>query len=431
MKRIYSVLILAAALLLTLLYTFTFGIPREAQAATVATHVPTATPVPTKKTPVTTTPTPLPPPNIPLFIGVNNGKSLYDGDVWSWSVMQFSKRTNGGYNQLPVVSPTADWVVYLQVPDAYARLQPNHDNFPAPTDVYLLNIKTNQTTRITSQPKNILADYDNQIIRYTMRSEPSWSPDGKSLAWTEIAIDQPNNVNTDWSAEQLVIYDLKTKQQRTIIDKLPDHRLVGGGPLLSAVSWGPGGLLAVLNYTSADGVDDVFVYDVQGRLISHVPEVTTADPQYDGTQLIWLTGATNTMLSCVSCNTQINPQTGDLLPLPGTPEVYSQLAPNKLSMYFGNDSGTEGNVTWLVLLNGVQVSKFDSVRLAKLSDMGISPDGLQVAVANYAGQGSTAGVFIYRATAPDKPPVTVTLNVTGMGWGPLGWRVYPDLTQYF
>ena len=426
MKRVSSVLIVTIVLVLTLLSTLTLGAQNSLQAAAATTPTKTKAPA---------TATTAPPPNIPLYIGVNNGKSLVEGDVWAWSAAGLSKRTNNGHNQLPTVSPTADRLVYLQVPHPYLKIRTQYDDFDGPTDVILFDLKTNQATAIATQPKDIMADAQNNSYRLAIRSQPSWSPDGKALAWTEIVTDGPNNLNVGMDDEQLVVYDLVTKQRRTVVNKLPEHRSVGPSPRLSYVSWGPTGLLAVFTSTSLyvdpNSTDELTVYDLQGHQLSNSPKINSTDPAYDYTAIIWLTDTAYPTLSCIGCFTQIDPFTGELLPLPGTPEVYSALAPHKISLYFGTDSGTEGNVTWLVLLNGVQVSKFDSVRLATLSDFGISPDGMQVAVANFAGQGSTAGVFVYRAKVPDRPPVSVILNVIGMGWGPLAWRVFPDLSQYF
>ena len=104
--------------------------------------------------------------------------------------------------------------------------------------------------------------------------------------------------------------------------------------------------------------------------------------------------------------------------------IHIWLAPGKLSLYYGEDSGDESNVTWIIALNGKQVSTFDSVRIAKLPDVAIAPDGMQIAGASYIGQGTTAGVFIYQAQS--NQTLKITVNVTGLGWGPTAWRVHAN-----
>lgn len=374
------------------------------------------------------------PPLTPLFIGANNGQSLVEGDTWSWDGSRLIKRTINGHNYLPVVSPTGGWFAYQQVSPAFVKQRAANDtlqNQEVPTDIYLFDLKTGNPTRIAGQPTKPVFITNGQAS-YVIRSEPSWSPDGKQLTWTEIVVDP--TTNSDLQKEQLVVYDLAAKTTRILVNPLPAHRFTSQYyPHYSQVSFGPDGLIGVLVYTSEDvdpnDSDALFVYDLAGKQVAEVDQVTQQDSFYDQGQLIWMSGEGHPFLSCVSCTTRVDPLNGDLLPLPGTPEMYSPLAPDKLSLHYGADSGDESNVTWIIALNDQQISKFDSVRIANVTDAAISPDGMQVAAANFAGQGTTAGVFIYRAQT--KRTISIQINVTGMGWGPVAWRLYPDPTQYF
>src|SRR5262249_16464466 len=141
------------------------------------------------------------------------------------------------------------------------------------------------------------------------------------------------------------------------------------------------------------------------------------DQAYQYSDLIWLTGFDKPYLSCIACNTKIDPETGEISQLNGTPELYSALAPDKLSLYYGADSGTESNVTWIVAMNGKQIAKFDSIRVARSYDAAISPDGMEIATAYYAGQGTTASTYIY--VAQSKKTFRIKMNVLGLGWGPM------------
>lgn len=361
-------------------------------------------------------------PPTPLMMAVTNDRT-FEGDIYAIVGSTPVQRTFGERDRPPTVSPLGDYAVYLQVSPSFVKQRSDNDDRSPAQDIYVMNLATFKTTAIATQPNNV--SYVDGKARYTLRSNPVWSPDGKLLAWTEIVTDQPAGKNPDLQDERLVVYNLAAKSTSIVVSKLTAHRTIGLHQALSEVSLGPNGLIAVKVATSADLdplIEDwLYVYDAKGKQLTEIKGLETADPNYESGQLIWLTGFDKPYLSCVVCNTRLDPSTGTSQSLNGTPEVYSALAPDKLSLYYGADSGSEGNVTWVIALNGKQVSKFDSVRIARLGDMAISPDGMQIAGANYAGQGTTAGVYIYQTQSQQITKIKV--NVTGLSWGPIAWRV--------
>jgi hypothetical protein len=365
-------------------------------------------------------------PHLPLLMGIRQGQRI-TGNIWAWDNSPLIQRTGGGLSFVPIVSPMGDSYLYLRIPTAYdKRTSPDQDR-PAARDIYLANLSTGQATAIAAQPKN--ASFADSQAHYTLRSAPNWSPDGKLMAWTELTIGPATSL--ELQPESLVLYDVTTKTAHTLIPELPAHRVVAQYPALSEVSLGPGGLIAVRVHVSADidssGQDWLYFYDTAGKQIARLEGLEAVEQNYEYSQLIWLSGLDMPYLSCVACTSKINPRTGSIDTLNGTPELYSALAPDRLSVYYGADSGDESNVTWIIALNGKQVSKFASVRIANLRDVAIAPDGMQVASANYVGQGTTAGVFIYQAQR--NRMVKVTVNVIGLGWWPMAWRVRANPAQ--
>lgn len=185
---------------------------------------------------------------------------LLNGDIWKYSPADGSllQMTQSGYHQSPLLSPDGTQIVYRTVaPEAIAAIEfgAGSSGFPA-TNIHLLTIATGAEQSIATQPDNIsLADG-----RYILRAEPSWSPDGTRLAWTDLAYPS--------GTDSLVIYDLATVTPISSPLTLPQRYGVQGA---AEIRWGESGIAVwVTGYdASTGGVYEVFtLFTPEGEVLS-------------------------------------------------------------------------------------------------------------------------------------------------------------------
>src|SRR5258706_13109526 len=76
------------------------------------------------------------------------------GDLWSWGGSQVQRRTNWGYNQVPVLAPDSKSIAYKSTAqlavDAIKRTGPIGGDLPA--NLWLMDTATGATIRIADQP---------------------------------------------------------------------------------------------------------------------------------------------------------------------------------------------------------------------------------------------------------------------------------------
>ena len=110
-----------------------------------------------------------------------------DGDVWQYGGRTKSDRpqrlTSWAHNWGPSLSVNARFMVYAS--DARRAVETckerdDCDDVGLPSNIWLRDLNTNRSSRIADQPKG------DPIKQGIQRSRPTWSPDGASIAWTEI-----------------------------------------------------------------------------------------------------------------------------------------------------------------------------------------------------------------------------------------------------
>jgi len=352
---------------------------------------------------------------LPLFVALNNGQSRVEGDIFAWN-NGFTKKTLSSHNDVPVVSPAGDWIAFTSVPAFYVAQRPPNDEHTAAKNIQILKLTGTDSRLIADQPPK--ASLKDGKVAYTIRSVPSWSPDGKALVWTEVTTNQTSGVNPKLQDEQLVIYTVDTKKQQIIVPKLPQHYFIGDSPYMSKALWGAGGIAVLTKLNEQEFA--VTVYDASGKQLSQTDPL--AGSGFDISAMIWIKDADHDYISNVGGRIIIDPQSGKTDDMNGIPELYSPTAAaNGMSLAYGNASANEANTRWNIFVNGKAVDSLDSIIVNFGSEIAISPDGQSLAYILFPGQGSNGGLFVYqKGKSRDLGPA----NVMGLAWSPQAWRVF-------
>jgi len=141
-----------------------------------------------------------------------------DGDIWSYNVVtgEWLQYTTWGRNYRAVLSPDGTKIAYR----AYAQLAIDYADAPHlarleyPTDIWLLPQvpDSSQSLSLAQQPEG--ARFDAESDYFIVRSDPAWSWDSTTLAWTEYLY--PNDVHS------LVLYNVASREKQVIpLSQLP------------------------------------------------------------------------------------------------------------------------------------------------------------------------------------------------------------------
>jgi hypothetical protein len=179
-----------------------------------------------------------------------------NGDLWGWTPQNpdLVQLTTNGFNSFPSMSPDGKLLAFITLPDAYRPNDVRDGLTNYPGEMWLLDLITHQSQQLTTQPATPKSDFPGLI-----RSQATWSPDGKKLAWVEL---NPSDFET--VGYSLVVYDLATHAAKTIATQLPIPWYDAGYLGMIDPLWGPDGI--GLDVHNGNG-EEILLFSSDGRLI--------------------------------------------------------------------------------------------------------------------------------------------------------------------
>ena len=331
-------------------------------------------------------------------------------DIWASYPTGLVRLSFSGYANRPALSPSGGQIAYPVIDQIGIQALQTTGGLVSelPSNIVLQDLTTQAATPIATQPEGATFNAG-EPARAIVRSAPAWSTDGGALAWTEDAAPE--------SVRSLVVYTPASATAQVLAADLP---LQAGFQQTLPVRWGGGGIAlhsitAVAEATAAQPTIDTFlIYSPQGALLASAT-VTPAAGEYVY-DFQWISDAGVDKLGVIYSTGRwdiIDPATGAVTALVGSPELYSLSAPDGLSVVFGVTSLPNGAVfTW-------RVGQTPLAYTGPLEWLSISPSGDGLA---YASQG-LAYTWRDGVTEPVYGTNDYNMVVSDVVWGPTGWRV--------
>jgi hypothetical protein len=344
------------------------------------------------------------------------------GDLWYWGGKdtQLLQKTNWQYNGIPIVSPDNHYVAYKSSASIAVDIIKRNGQVVGgdlPANIWLMVISTGNAERIADQPADAAYRTDNNTDKYIIRSLPAWSPDSQFITWTQLVIDTAVKPQ---GTVQLVVYDVAQKNSLIIVPELPEQY---GVPTALDVRWGKRGIAVWSTTAATDSAgkvqveDALLLYNRDGKLLNTI----NIEALYE---FEWIINGDTEFLATLSKGppnqpldeTQwllVDPESGRIFGMPGTPELYSLSAPDGLSITL---SAMEAAPDWEIrqgIMTQFALGTVDDV-YAFSHAIAIAPDGQQIA---YVQQGAA---YLYR---DGKTVKIADSDVGAVVWGATGWRV--------
>ena len=174
-----------------------------------------------------------------------------NGDIWRFNLADntATQLTEWGYNGGPILSPDGQTVAYVSATEDFVA-QVNagaatQTGGTPPTNIGVMDVASESFRLITDQTGASAAGI--------LRSLPSWSPDGRQLAWLQL---DPNAQALDEATLQ--IHNLDTGLT-AILHSNVDLGFQGSNIRMPSLRWGGGGI-ARFHYTFLDNNQNPFLF---------------------------------------------------------------------------------------------------------------------------------------------------------------------------
>lgn len=165
------------------------------------------------------------------------------GDLWTIdpATGEAENITNYGHNFLQVYNGATGLAAYTSTARAWLDTGIERSG-PVPVNIWVIDTLTGDAFRVADQPEG--ASVEDESFVY--RSEPTWSPDGALLAWTEYDY----NIESE-DVYHIVSYNLETRETERVQIPL-NVRTMYGVPSPLPVLWSPDGNHLVTWYSRMD-----------------------------------------------------------------------------------------------------------------------------------------------------------------------------------
>jgi len=374
----------------------------------------------------------------PLIIQVSESETFPPdyfsaSNLWSWSEQEnkFQKLSNLLVSGPISLSPLGNLIALRNLDQIDSEDKENGTQCcsGSPTDIAILDISSNQVSFLADQPSGArysLTRADSLSNYYIIRSVPVWSPNGQSLAWTEIVVNGERSIlNPNKEDHRLVVYDLSKRTTKILLDGIPPQRT----SMPATPFWGTSGILLLsedlnLGTNGRASLDDtVSIYNTQALLQSTV-KIRSLD------ELVWISNSNGDYVAALTecpdnvCSKTvwmiIDPKSGSMTGLVGVLELRSEMT-NGLSIMPSSTIDTIPN--WEIFRSNRSampvghIGKFGGYGLPFAA--AISPDGQSAA---YIDEKGTLHIYNGTKTLTPISPGFVTTLV----WGVTEWKIYQD-----
>lgn len=365
--------------------------------------------------------------DIPLLVSGVTGPRQYglyryvDGELEALPVEDFYDGS---------LSPSGEWFAYRKTPPFLKDLLKTQDHqYTTAWDIALLNLRDGSERSAAVQPETI-AETENSYQGGIKRSVPVWSPDSRSLAWTEQ--DYPAQGG---SGRRLLVYDLDIQETRTLEDDLPEMPYSSDG-MPNNLSWGVPGIAVLMSYGDSEtGIQmGLRIYDPQEGLQHLVLVPMNEEESYGLNGPFWVGETPSEAESDVVVVQAFNDQwyqvdsAGEISPMDNQLKMVTAINPaESLSLIWNVYNSEVERSGYLATADGSPIvlldEGFGSGANIGLPAVALAPSGQAAAYLH------EDILSVWQDGASTDIAVPKDLRVSAVHWGPGRWQFGPDVSN--